>query len=208
MDYSSDGIGEQEIFTGGLTNSRKGMLLEEVRDLQAGLGSGGPSGSAGGFGLDGIYFDMPRNPSSVLPTASFGLEGLGADLAYLRSSEGYGAGDAGFSGSIGRSSPQFGPAISLPGSTSGEQVGVLQGCGGPSHEDDSVHLPRTGDIGKAKAVKKTQKDVKIRVRKDQLVLGVDVSLAEAEDLSLVAVVGRARGKRFGPSFLRRWAAKN
>ena len=55
MDYSSDGIGEQEIFAGGLANPRKGMLLEEVRDLQAGLGSGGPSGSAGGFGLDGIY---------------------------------------------------------------------------------------------------------------------------------------------------------
>jgi len=68
--------------------------------------------------------------------------------------------------------------------------------------------PKTGGKGKAEAVKKPPKAVKNRVRKDQLVLGVDVSLEEAEDLSLVAVVGRARGKRFGPSYLRRWAAKH
>ena len=37
-------------------------------------------------------------------------------------------------------------------------------------------------------------------------LGVDVTLVEAEDMSLTAVVGHVRGKRIGHDFLRRWAA--
>ena len=40
-----------------------------------------------------------------------------------------------------------------------------------------------------------------------MVLGVEVTLEKAEDMSLIVVVGHARGKRFGRGFLRRWPAK-
>ena len=39
-------------------------------------------------------------------------------------------------------------------------------------------------------------------------LGVDVTLEEAEDMSMTAVVGHVRGKHFGCGFLRRWAAEH
>ncbi len=115
MDYSSDGVDEREIFPGGLANPGKGVQLEEVGDFQAGKGTGGPCESSGGIGMDGIYYDMPRNPSTVQPTASFGLEGLEAELAFFRSSEGLGVGHTVFAGLFGRPPPQIGQASSLLG---------------------------------------------------------------------------------------------
>ena len=55
--------------------------------------------------------------------------------------------------------------------------------------------------------KKGPKAVKDRKRRDKLVLGVDVSMDEVGDMSMTAVVGHVRGKRFGSGFLRRWAVE-
>ena len=73
-------------------------------------------------------------------------------------------------------------------------------------EAESFLAPKQGGSAK-EGSQKGPKVVKDRKRRDKLVLGVDVSMEEAEDLSLTAVVGHVRGKRFGRGFLRRWAAE-
>ena len=107
MDYSSDGVDERAIFPGGPAIPGKGVQLEEVGIFQARKGPGGPCGASGGIGMGDIYYDMPRNPSSMQPTSSFGFDGFEAELAFFRSSEGLGVGQQFFTGSVGRSEPQI-----------------------------------------------------------------------------------------------------
>jgi len=93
------------------------------------------------------------------------------------------------------------PRVSL---SSGGQDAAILGRDVLLHEAESLLAPRKGGSGKVETLKKKPKAVNNRPRKDKLVLGIDMVMAEAEDLSKVAVVGHARGKRFSIGFLRRW----
>ena len=73
-------------------------------------------------------------------------------------------------------------------------------------EAESLLAPKHGGSAKVGS-QKGPKAIKYRKRRDKLVLGVDVSMEEAEDMSMTVVVGHVRGKRFGRGFLRRWAAE-
>ena len=77
-------------------------------------------------------------------------------------------------------------------SSSGQAVEFL-GSHDLSLETKSFLGPKQGGSVK-EGSKKCPKVVKERKRRDKLVLGVDVSMEEAEDLSLTAVVGRVCGK--------------
>lgn len=68
-------------------------------------------------------------------------------------------------------------------------------------------MPRSGMHAKAGPTKHPVKSVKERKRLDLLVLGVDVTMAEAEDFSNTVVVGHVRGRRFGRGFLHRWVSE-
>ena len=74
-----------------------------------------------------------------------------------------------------------------------------------SHER-STEAEFQGGSAKERFIK-GPKAVKNRLRRDKLVLGVDVSLAEVEDMSMTAVVGHVHGKHFGRGFLKRWAVE-
>ena len=90
-------------------------------------------------------------------------------------------------------------------SSSGQAAAVL-GSHDLFPEAESILAPKKGGSAK-EGSQKGPKVVKDRKRRDKLVLGVDVSMEEAEDMSLTAVVGHVRGKRFGRGFLQRWAAE-
>ena len=117
VDYTSDGDNEREIFVvGGFSGAldRQGTS----GPLLSGRGPGVYSGHVDEVGLAGNDFARLSNPRISSPIY-VGLEGLEADLALFKTSEGLGVDRPELAGLLGRTlSPQTGfftnfPAISL-----------------------------------------------------------------------------------------------
>jgi len=178
---SSEGLGAGPLFSGSL-----GFSLPPVGKASSFLGLGSLPITAG---FSGDFFRQ-----------SAGADGAGSfSVGNLIGSEGLSA----FPGA-----GVVGPDFQRTSLAAGDRDGASQGSGGPLLEAVSLPTPRHGGKGKGEVVSKPSKAVKHRHRQDQLVLGLDVSMGEAVDLSRLAVVGRARGKAFSPRFLRKWAAKH
>ena len=193
MDYTSDGIYERDIFIKGSFSGALGRQGVLTGSLMTGRGPGVPTGLVEVVGLAENDCTQSKNLRNSPPFKSVGLEGLEVDI--LKTSEGLGVDRPDLAGFL--------------GSTLSSQIG----CFTNFPELSLVELPEKGPSpipkhgGSAKeGSHKGPKAVKDRKRRDKLVLGVDVSMVEAEDLSLTAVVGHVRGKRIGRDFLRRWAA--
>ena len=170
--------------------------------------------------LLGRTLSPQRGLFSNFPSSSFGLpvEGLSPRL-------GGGSKTLGLEGDLGSfsvgdlvvSETGQGPLSALGkggGTVLGEAVSscgqAAVALGGPDRclEVDSPSAPKVGGSSKeGSRIKNGPRPIKDLKRRDKLVLGVDVSMKQAEDLSLTAVVGHARGKYFGRGFLRRWAAE-
>ena len=99
-----------------------------------------------------------------------------------------------------------GREISRAAISSSGQAAVALGNHELFLEAESFLAPKQGGLAK-EGSQKGPKAIKDRKRRDKLVLGVDVSMEGAEDMSMIAVIGHARGKRFGRGFLWWWATK-
>ena len=190
VDYTSDGIHESDIFVeGGFSGAlgRQGVL---TGTLMLGRGPRAPMGLVEVVGLAENDCAQFKNLLISSPYKSVDLVGLEADLTHLKTSDGMGADRPDLTGFLGSTlSSQIGCVISFPAHSS---MDIPQKGPFPS--------PNHGGTTKAGS-HKGPKAIKDRKRRDKLVLGVDVTLAEAEDLSLKAMVGHVHGKCIGRGFL-------
>ena len=199
MDYTWDGVNERDIFIEG------GFSALDRQGTSGALLSGrGPGVLGCRLSPQPGFITNSSAISSEIPILGDGIQHQGLEGV----SGSFSVGDLAVSEvgwGINTALDTGGREIPRAVNSSSEAVAAL-GSHGLFPVADSKLAPKLGQSMKTGS-HKGPKAVKDRKRRDKLVLGVDLSMEEAEDTSLTAVVGHVHGKRFGHGFLRRWEAE-